>query len=69
MDISWRRGKRCRLHGGCSLTKADKERITKATGRQFQKTGPKSPQGRERSFRARDAGRDAYWARIRQFAD
>lgn len=53
------RGFRCKYHGGLSLTKADKERITKETGRIFRKTGPQSP---EAWARVR-AGHAAYVAR------
>ena len=55
------KGRKCPNHGGMSLNKADKARITAATGRQFKKTGPATPEGKARSFAARDAGRDRYW--------
>ena len=54
------KGGKCALHGGKSLSAKDKERITRKTGRIFQKTGPKTSDGRARSFAARDAGRDRY---------
>ena len=52
---------RCRWHGGLSLDKADKERITRKTGRVFKKTGPATEAGKQRSYPARNAGRDRYW--------
>jgi hypothetical protein len=54
------RGSKCRFHGGLSLTAEDKERISKETGRQFKKTGPATPEGKARSYAARDAGW-RYW--------
>jgi len=57
------KGKKCPNHGGCSLNKEDKERISMETGRQFKKPGPSTEEGKARSYSARDAGRDRYWQR------
>jgi len=62
------RGNKCRNHGGMSLSGEDKRRITFLTGRQFQKTGPKTPEGIARSWAARDAGRASYNAKRRLLA-
>jgi hypothetical protein len=53
-------GNRCRFHGGKSLTNADRDEITRKTGRTFKKTGPNTPEGMARSYAARDAGRARY---------
>lgn len=39
------RGKKCRFHGGLSLTNEDRDRITRETGRVFKKPGPKTEAG------------------------
>lgn len=57
------KGGKCPNHGGCSLSNADKARITMETGRQFKKSGPATEEGRARSYAARDAGRAKRWER------
>ena len=52
---------KCRNHGGLSLNGKEKASITALTGRIFAKTGPSTPEGRARSFAARDAGRNRYF--------
>lgn len=58
--IKLMKGGKCKLHGGASLSGRDKERITRKTGRVFQKTGPKTAEGMARSLAAMYAGRDRH---------
>ena len=51
------KGGKCPNHGGLSLTKADKERITATTGRIFKKPGPATEEGWRRSREALSAWR------------
>lgn len=56
---------RCKFHGGASINLRARERITRKTGREFLKRGPKTPEGIAASYSARDAGRDRYFAQRR----